>query len=80
MGFDNPAMVFQMLNLWNRFKKNHPKFPLFLKVAAEKGVQEGSIIEIRVTRADGESFETNLRLSADDMAMLEEMKSMKPKL
>ena len=27
MNIQNPAALFQIMNLWSRFQKNHPKFP-----------------------------------------------------
>jgi len=51
MNLQNPAALLQMMNLWNRFERNHPKFPKFLKAVAQKGIKEGSIIEINVTTA-----------------------------
>ena len=32
MNIQNPAAIFQLMNLWGRFQKNHPKFP---KINAE---------------------------------------------
>ena len=61
---------------WNRFQENHPKFLRFLQ-AAEKSVEEGSLIEIRVTAPDGTSLETNLRLKEEDIEMIRDMQSMR---
>lgn len=76
MNLQNPAAILQMMNLWNRFQKNHPKFPKFLKAVMLSGIKEGSIIEIKVTTADGENFDSNLKISADDMEMIEQIKNM----
>lgn len=76
MNLQNPAALLQMMNLWNRFERNHPKFPMFLKAVAQKGIKEGSIIEIRVTTADGENFDSNLKVSAEDMELVEQMKNL----
>lgn len=76
MNFQNPAAVLQLMNCWNRFQNNHPKFPKFLKAVAKNGVKEGSILEIRVTTAEGESFDSNLKLTAEDMEMIEQLKNM----
>ncbi len=76
MNLQNPAALLQMMNLWNRFERNHPKFPKFLKAVAQKGIKEGSIIEIRVTTADGEIFDSNLKVSAEDMGLVTQMKDL----
>lgn len=76
MNLQNPAALLQMMNLWNRFQRNHPKFPKFLKAVVQSGIKEGSIIEIKVTTAEGESFDSNLKISADDMEMIEQIRNM----
>lgn len=76
MNIQNPAAILQMMNLWSRFQKNHPKFPKFISAVVRNGIKEGSIIEIKVTTAEGESFDSNLKINADDMEMIEQLKSL----
>ena len=76
MNLQNPAAFFQLMNLWSRFQKNHPKFPKFLSAVTQNGIREGSIIEVRVTTAAGESFDSNLKITADDMEIIEQLKNM----
>ncbi len=76
MNLQNPSAIFQMMNLWSRFQKKHPKFPKFLAAVYQNGIKEGSIIEIRVTTAEGESFDSNLKISAEDMEMIEQIKNL----
>lgn len=76
MSFQNPAAILQMMNLWNKFKQNHPKFPKFMTAVYQNGIKEGSIIEINVTTADGQSLNSNLKISADDMELIEQLKNL----
>lgn len=76
MGFQNPAAIFQMMNLWNKFKQNHPKFPKFMSAVYQNGMKEGSIIEINVTTADGQALNSNLKISASDMELIEQLKEL----
>lgn len=76
MNMQNPAAIFQMINLWSRFQRNHPKFPKFLSAVVKNAVKEGSIIEIRVTTAEGESYDSNLKINAEDMEMIEQLKEL----
>lgn len=80
MNIQNPAAIMQILNLWSRFQNNHPKFPKFMSAVMKGGIKEGSIIEIKVTTADGESYDSNLKLNADDMEMIGQLKGMIPGL
>lgn len=76
MNMQNPAAILQMINLWNRFQNNHPKFPRFLSAVSKSAIKEGSIIEIKVTTAEGESFDSNLKINADDMEMIRQLREM----
>ena len=76
MNIQNTAALFQMMNLWSRFQKNHPKFPKFLSAVVQNGIREGSIIEIKVTTAEGESFDSNLKVNANDMEMVEQLRNL----
>ena len=76
MGFQNPTTIFQMMNLWNKFKQNHPKFPKFMTAVYQNGIKEGSIIEINVTTADGQSLNSNLKITASDMELIEQLKEL----
>ena len=72
----NPTMLFKMKVMWDRFTQNHPKFPLFLRAAQQKGIQEGTILAVSITTPSGEKLETNLRVTADDMLLFEELKKL----
>ena len=69
----NPTAIFKMKGLWERFSNNHPKFPLFLQAAGNNAITEGSVIEIKITKTDGESIVTNLRVTEDDMELFREL-------
>lgn len=68
----NPMKLMKFREMGERFKANHPRIPAFLE-AAVKGVDEGSIIEMTVTDPQGKTICTNMRVTADDMAMLREL-------
>ena len=71
----NPAKFFQMKALWDRFTANHPKFPKFLLAAAQSSIGEGTIIEVKITKPNGDEIASNLRLTADDMELFRELKT-----
>lgn len=74
----NPIAMMRIKNLMEKFKENHPKVPLFFAAAAGC-VGEGSIIEINVQTADGRSICTNMKVTADDLELMEAMKEMLPR-
>ena len=72
----NPSMIFQVKNMWDRFQKNHPKFPRFLQVVGNEGMQAGTVIEISVTKANGENITSNIKLNEEDMELIAAMKDL----
>jgi len=52
---------------WDKFTKNHPKFPAFLAAAKAKGVVEGTVIGITITGPEGETLTTNVRVTNEDL-------------
>jgi len=71
----NPVALMQMGGLLDRFKNNHPKVPMFFKAAAQN-IGEGSIIEISVTSPEGRKINTNMRVTAEDLELMEQLKNM----
>lgn len=71
----NPAKIFQMKALWDRFMANHPKFPKFLQAAAQSSIGEGTIIEVTITKPDGDTIASNLKLTAEDMELFAELRN-----
>lgn len=65
--------IMKALGAWNQFKENHPKFPAFCRAVKEKGIQEGSVIEISITTPEGGRMETNLKVKPEDLEMLREL-------
>lgn len=67
----NPMKLMKLREMGERFKANHPRVPAFFE-AAMRGVAEGSVIEMSVTDPQGKKICANIRVTADDMAMLRE--------
>ncbi len=63
----------KLKGMGERFKANHPKIPGFFD-AAVRSIREGSVIEMTVTDPEGRVLRTNMRVTADDIAMLNEAK------
>ena len=72
----NPTMIFQIKNMWDRFQKNHPKFPRFLQVVGSEYIQAGTVLEISVTKANGENVTSNIKLNEEDMELIVAMRDL----
>lgn len=67
----NPAMILTLKKKWEEFSERHPKFAAFLHQLAGSGVGEGSVIDITVTLPDGRKMQSNMRLSAEDVELIQ---------
>ena len=75
----NPAKLFQLKSAWDTFVANHPKFSKFLQAAGKSGIGEGTILEVSITNASGETITSNLKLTASDMQLIGSLKEMATK-
>ena len=73
----NPADIMKLMGLKARFEGAHPKFVSFIKDVARVGVSEGDILEVSITKPDGTKTTANLKVTADDVAMVNEIKTMR---
>lgn len=72
----NPMKLLQLKNAWDQFTGRHPKFPAFLKAMTKGAITEGSVLEITLTTADGKVISTNLKVTAEDMALVNDIKDL----
>lgn len=68
----NLENLMQLKNSWTTFTQNHPKFPKFLQ-AASTAVKEDTLIEIKITTAEGKVIETNLKVKASDIELFKNL-------
>ncbi|MEY8336413.1 hypothetical protein AALB16_00065 [Lachnospiraceae bacterium 62-35] len=55
---------------WMAFCQRHPKFPLFMNAVKNRAIEEGTIMEIKVTTPDGQTLNSNLKLTKEDLALI----------
>ena len=72
----DPMQLFKFKGMWDQFTTRHPKFPAFLKAMSQGAITEGSVLEITVTTAEGKVISSNLKVTKEDMEMVEEMRRM----
>ena len=68
----NLGNLMQLKNSWATFTRNHPKFPKCLQ-AASTAVKEDTLIEIKITTAEGRVIETNLKVKASDIELVKNL-------
>ncbi len=69
----NPALLLKAKIEKDKFIARHPKFVPFLKAAQRSVIQEGAVLEIKITAPDGQTLETNVKMSAEDMKAYQEL-------
>lgn len=72
----NPATMMKLMSAKNKFEGNHPKFFAFLKNIFTRGLDEGTVIEITVTRPGEESVTTNMKIQRSDLELMQELKEL----
>ncbi len=72
----NPMDLLKLRPLLHNFKENHPKLLQFVRAAAQ-ACDEGSIIEVKLTTSEGKTLITNMKISAEDLELMRELKNLK---
>ena len=72
----NPASIMKIMNAKNKFTENHPKFVAFLNAVFSRGITEGTVIEITLTRPGEEPVTTNLKVKQEDLDLLQELQEL----
>lgn len=72
----NPASIMKIMNAKNVFAGNHPKFVAFLKAVFSGGIQEGTVIEISVTRPGETAMTSNIKVQQSDLELLSQLQEM----
>lgn len=72
----NPLTMMQIKELTGKFRRNHPKLIRFF-YAAQKRIDAGSIIEIKITMSTGEVMTASAKVTKDDMELLRYLGSQK---
>ena len=72
----NPSAIMKMMNAKNKFSANHPKFVAFLNAVFSRGVEEGTVIEITLTRPGEEPITTNMKVQQSDLDLLKELEEL----
>lgn len=70
----NPQQTFTLLNNLRKIKNNHPKAALFAKNVLASDIPEGTIIEVRVTKPGQNPQVMNMKIQADDLEALNNIK------
>ena len=69
--------IMRLQQEWNNFQMRHQKVPAFLAGIRSKQPCVGQEIAVAIRYPDGSEFKTGIRVTAEDLALLETLKSIK---
>lgn len=70
----NPAKMMKMKQAKDVFVANHPKFPAFLRAVQAGCLEEGTVIDFKVTTKDGRELASNIKIQQSDLELLNSLK------
>ena len=72
----NPAKLLQLKRQYAAFAERHPKFLRYLAYASDRYLAEGTVIDLTFTDAEGKALHGNAKLTAEDVAFLQEVREL----
>ncbi len=68
----NPMKLMKLKDTFRMLNREHPKVLPFLRAVKDQALEEGTVMEISVTKPDGTNLTSNIRLTADDVRAIKE--------
>lgn len=69
----NPTSILKLMSAKAQFERIHPKFMAFVKKVFSEPVEEGTVIEVTVTRPDGEPLTANIKVQQSDLELITQL-------
>ncbi len=73
-GIMNAASILKLMSAKAQFERNHPKFMAFVKAVMSRPMEEGTVMEVTVTRPGEEPLTANIKVQQSDLELLAELK------
>lgn len=73
----NPAALMKLMSAKKQFTETHPKFEAFCGAVLADGIEEGTVIEVTVTKPGKAPMTSNIKVRKSDLELIEALKSMK---
>ena len=72
----NPLSAVKLLPLGKKFLANHPKMKPFVNTGLNM-MGENSIVEIKITNAEGRTITANFKITKDDVGLIDELNKLR---
>lgn len=73
----NPMDILSLKKDFDTFQYNHPKFIQFCQYVGMQGIHEGTVLECTVKTPDGQTMTSNIKITQDDLDLIEKLKGMR---
>ena len=73
----NPASILKLMNMKNGFETRHPRAVSFVNNELMGEIPEGTVLELSITRPGEKTVTTNMKVTAEDLEMLAELRQLK---
>jgi hypothetical protein len=70
----NPMFLMQLKGEIEKFNTRHPKLQMFFADAMQR-MDTGDVMEISLTKPDGSKMRTNIKVTAEDKQLLQNLTS-----
>ena len=68
----NPMKLMKLKDPFKMFNQEHPKVMPFLRMVKDNALEEGTVLEVSVTKPDGTNYKSNIRLTPNDVRVIKE--------
>ncbi len=72
----NTMKMMKVASAWRQFCDTHPKFTKFMMEVPRQTFRENTVLEITITTEDGKTYSSNMKVTADDLTLYEEMREL----
>lgn len=72
----NPLKAMALKAEYSRFQTRHPKVVPFFNAVYGSALKENTIIEMQVSTADGKQYSSNMKITAEDIKMLQDLREL----
>lgn len=73
----NPMKLMKLRERYGIFKRQHPKVMNFLRNVNAHSLQPGTVVEMKVTNAEGKESVCNMRLSPEDIETINMLRGLR---
>lgn len=73
----NPQTIMRLMSALATFRSNHPKFTGFVEMFLKRGIDEGDVIEVTITKPGEEPVTSNLKVTKSDIELFNSLKDLR---